>query len=188
MDKRIKSFHYAWTKEWGAGHPDDPPRRRANSRRGHGTFESDRPPIAGVVGRESGEVRLDVIETASLVELDAVIDGACLGGTTVNTDEWSGYNRVGKRHGRVHRTVDHSGPKSTWAIDLDGDGVREVHCNTLEGLWTGVRNFLRPFRGVSKWFLAQYVAVIQWGYNLKEVTDEFIRVLLATPPSTCFPS
>ena len=37
---------------------DDPPRRRANSRRGHGTFDTDRPPIAGVVGRESGEVRL----------------------------------------------------------------------------------------------------------------------------------
>jgi hypothetical protein len=66
--------------------------------------------------------------------------------------------------------------------------VREVHSNTLEGLWTGVRNFLRPFRGVSKWFLAQYVAVIQWGHNLKEVTDEFMRVLLGIPPSTCFPS
>jgi transposase-like protein len=168
--------------------PDDPPRRRANSRRGHGTFATDRPPIAGVVGRESGELRLDVIATASLIELDDVVDQACLGGTTVNTDEWNGYNRVGKRHGRVHRTVDHSGPKSTWAIARDGDGVREVHCNTLEGLWTGVRNFLRPFRGVSKWFLAQYVAIFQWGYNLKAVTDEFMRVLLGVPASTCFPS
>jgi transposase len=168
--------------------PDDPPRRRANSRRGHGTFDTDRPPIAGVVGRQSGEVRLDVIETASMVELDDVVDNACLGETTVNTDEWNGYNRIGKRHGRIHRTVDHSGPKSTWAIDADGDGVREVHCNTLEGLWTGVRTFLRPFRGVSKWFLAQYVAVFQWGYNLKSVTDEFMRVLLMIPPSTGFPS
>jgi hypothetical protein len=106
----------------------------------------------------------------------------------VNTDEWSGYNRIGERHRRVHRTVDHSGPKSTWAIDADGDGVREVHCNTLEGLWTGLRNFLRPFRGVSRWFLAQYVAVFRWGYNLKSVTDEFMRVLLRVPPSTCFPT
>jgi hypothetical protein len=96
-----------------------------------------------------------VIESARMVELDDVIDDACLEGTTVNTDEWSGSNRVGTRQGRAHRTVDHSGPKDTWAIDADGDGVREVHCNTLEGLWTGVRNFLRPFRGVSKWFLAQ---------------------------------
>jgi transposase len=30
--------------------------------------------------------------------------------------------------------------------------VREIHCNTQEGLWTGLRNFLRLFRGVSKWY------------------------------------
>jgi hypothetical protein len=124
-----------------------------------------------VVGRESGEVRLDVIETASMVELDDVVDNACLEATAVNIDEWNGYNRIGKRHGRVHRTVDHSGPKWTWALDADGDGLREVHRNTLEGLWTGVRNFLRPSRGVSKWFLAQYVAVFRWGYHLKKVKN-----------------
>jgi transposase len=117
-----------------------------------------------------------------------VVDNACREGTTVNTDEWSGYNRIGERHGRVPRAVDHSGPQCTWAIDPDGDGVREVHCDTLEGLWTDVRNYLRPFRGVSKWSLAQYVAVFQGGYNLKEVTDEFMRALLGIPPSTCFPS
>ena len=48
--------------------------------------------------------------------------------------EWNGYDRVGVRHGRAHQTVDHSGPKGTWAIDADGDGVREVHGNTQEGL------------------------------------------------------
>jgi transposase len=138
-----------------------------------------------VVGRESGEVRLDVIATASMVELDDVVDNACLGETAVNTDEWNGSNRVGRRHGRVHRTVDHAGPKWTWARDADGDGVRELHCKTREGLWTGARNFLRPFRGVSEWFLAQYVAVFQWGYHRKEVTDELRRVLLGIPPSTC---
>jgi transposase len=168
--------------------PDDPPRRRATSRRGHGTFDTDRPPIASVVGRGSGEVRWDVIESAGMIEWDDVIDDACLRGTTGNTDEWNGSNRVGRRPGRVHRTVDHSGPKSPWAIDAEGDGVREVHCNTLEGLSTGLRNFVRPFRGVSKWFLAQYLAVFQWGYNLKTATHEFMRVLLGIPPSTSFPS
>ena len=28
-----------------------------------------------------------------------------------------------------------------------------MHDNTLEGLWTGLRNFLRPFRGVNKVYL-----------------------------------
>ena len=34
--------------------PEDPPRRRANKARGHGTWENDRPPVCGVVGREEG--------------------------------------------------------------------------------------------------------------------------------------
>lgn len=37
--------------------PTDPPRRRANKQKGHGTYEKDRPPIIGTVGRESGQVR-----------------------------------------------------------------------------------------------------------------------------------
>jgi len=64
--------------------------------------------------------------------------------------------------------------------------VREIHCNTQEGLWTGLRNFLRPFRGVSKWYLAQYVAIFQWCHNIKEVIDEFLRTLLGKRPSTEF--
>src|SRR3954453_20205677 len=55
--------------------PDDPPRRRANSRRGHGTFANDRPPVAGVVGRESGEIRLEVVESSGSAELGEVVDG-----------------------------------------------------------------------------------------------------------------
>jgi transposase len=106
-----------------------------------------------------------------------------LEGTVVNTDEWKGYNGLPGRK-RGPRSVDHSGPKSTWARDDDGDGVREVHCDTQEGLWTGVRNFLRPFRGVSKWYRAQYQAIFQWGYNIKSVTDELLRILLGIRPGT----
>ena len=53
---------YQNAREKGIPHddPGDPPRRRANTRRGHGTFATDRPPVAGVVGRESGEARMEV--------------------------------------------------------------------------------------------------------------------------------
>ena len=40
--------------------PSDPPRRRANKRKGRGTYANDRPPILGTVGRQSGQVRLRV--------------------------------------------------------------------------------------------------------------------------------
>jgi hypothetical protein len=42
--------------------------------------------------------------------------------------------------------------------DDDGDGIRKVHTNTTEGIWSGLRTFLRVFRGVSKHFLSGYVA------------------------------
>ena len=44
--------------------PEDPPRRRANKVRGHGTWENDRPPVLGIVGRGSGHVQLTVKKTA----------------------------------------------------------------------------------------------------------------------------
>jgi transposase len=157
--------------------PEDPPRRRANKARGHGTMDNDRPPVIGVVGRESAKVRLDVVEHSDQETLDKFVVNMTKPGTLVNTDEWAGYDRLpAKGRGRV--AVCHAPGKREWARDDDGDGVREVHNNTMEGLWTGLRNYLRPFRGVNKWFLGQYVAMFEWSYNIKEATSDFLRALL----------
>ncbi len=165
--------------------PNDPPRRRANKRRGHGTWNSDRPPICGVVGRQSGQVRLRVEHHSDRATLGTVVRKATWPGVTVNTDEWGGYSGLVKM-GRGHATVCHA--KKEWARDDDGDGIREVHDNTLEGLWTGLRNFLRPFRGVSKKYLYQYVALHEWGYNVKRATLGFLRALLGVESATrCHP-
>jgi transposase len=91
------------------------------------------------------------------------------------TDDWDGYNPLGRRD-RGHATVKHN--RGEFARDDDGDCVREVHCNSLEGIRTGLRNFLRPFRGVNKMYLEQYVVVFEWCHNLKKVTGEFLRVQL----------
>jgi transposase-like protein len=78
---------------------------------------------------------------------------------------------------RKHVTVCHGQGKRVWARDEHGDGIREVHNNTIEGLWTGLRNFLRPFRGANKIYLHQYLAAHEWAHNLKEVTLDFVRIL-----------
>ncbi len=78
--------------------------------------------------------------------------------------------------GPTRRSVNHS--TGEWARDADEDGRVEVHCNTIEGIWTGLRNFLRPFRGVHKKYLAQYVAMFEWTHDLKSVTGEFLRMLM----------
>ena len=59
------------------------------------------------------------------------------------------------------------------------DGVREVHVNTIEGLWTTARNFLRPFRGVHKKCLKYYLAMCEHKINLKRINPKFISQLVA---------
>ncbi len=56
-------------------------------------------------------------------------------------------------------------------MTVSPDGVREVHVNTIEGFWQGLRNFLRRFRGVSKWTLSNYVALYQFTYNARRIAD-----------------
>ena len=157
--------------------PDDPPRRRANKRRGHGTMENDRPPVVGVVGRQSGEGRFEVVDNADQKTLENVVTSENQADATVYTDEWSGYSHLPEL-GRKHSTVCHAPGQREWARDDDGDGVREVHVNTLEGIWTGVRNFLRIFRGVNKNYLGQYIGIFEWGYKIKTVALVFIRAFL----------
>ncbi len=99
----------------------------------------------------------------------------------VYTDEWRSYDHLPEM-GRGHATVCHT--VGEWARDDDGDGIREVHDNTLEGMWTGLRNHLRIFRGVNKVYLHQYVAIFEWAYNVKRATLEFLRALLGIKPST----
>src|SRR5580693_7398358 len=131
------------------GDPADPPRRRANNVKGHGTWELDRPPVLGVLGRASGEIRLTVAHRNSRAALQPLVEAWTCLGCIVNTDEWVAYDLL-PHHGRQRAKVKHSRPNPEYARDDDGDGVREVHCNGLEGIWTGLRNFLRTFRGVAK--------------------------------------
>jgi transposase len=153
--------------------PLDPPRRRANKRRGHGTYENDRPPVVGTVGRQSGHCRLPVRHHTDGKTLQKHVQGYTKKEATCYTDEWQGYNRLN----RTHSTVCHG--QKEWARDDDGDGVREVHVNTIEGLWTTARNFLRPFRGVHKKRLKYYLAMCEHKINLKRISPKFVSQLVA---------
>lgn len=48
----------------------------------------------------------------------------------------------------------------------------------MEGFWTGLRNFLRLFRGVNKEHLSRCLAVDEWVSNLKRVTADFLRAMM----------
>ncbi len=148
--------------------PLDPPRRRANKQRGKGTYDNDRPPIVGTVGRESGQVRLRVVKNTTGETLVTHVHQFTLAQTQLCTDESASYNHVMRPHATVCQ----------WARDDDGDGVREVHVNTTEGMWTDVRNFLRPFKGIHKDYLSSYIAIFEFKRNLKRIHPVFIASLV----------
>ena len=162
----------------GPAEDDDdqtPPRSRANKRRGRGTKATDRPPIVGLVGRETNQVRLEVCPDAQQETVIPLVKAATQPEATVYSDEAHTYQPLADTN-RHHHTVRHS--EREWARDDDGDGVNEVHTNTIEGLWTQWRNFMRPFRGLHQNYLAQYALIFEWAHNLDTLTFDCLRSLL----------
>lgn len=129
--------------------------------------------MVGTIGRRSGQCRLRVCAQTDSLTLQQHVHGYTKQRATCYTDEWRGYNQVR----RTRSTVCHG--QHEWARDDAGDGVREVHINTIEGLWTTARNFLRPFRGVHKKYLKYYLAMCEHRINLKRISPKFIAQLVA---------
>ena len=152
--------------------PDDPPRCRANKRRGCGAYANDRPPILGTVGRETGQVRLRVVADTKGETLREHSHHFTRGEAIVNTDEYQSYNGIERERDPVcHGSKEYA---------RDGDGFYEVHCNSVEGMRTSVRNFLRTFKGVHKRYLFGYIAICEFSRNLKQVTPDFISQFVQT--------
>jgi transposase len=148
----------------------DPPRRRANKRKGHGTFANDRPLIISIISRETGEQRFWVGDHADRRTCQALITKNILAdGTQLYTDAWQSDRG---RH-PAHATVRHG--IHEWARDDNGDGQREVHGHTCEGAGAALRTYLQAFRGVHKRYLHLYVAMYEAMVNTKRVTPQLIR-------------
>jgi len=77
--------------------------------------------------------------------------------TLVYTDEYSMYARLCV-WGYNHKHVNHE--RGEYARDEDGDGLCEVHVNTMEGFWSLLRSWLRPHRGISQEKLPLYLGFI----------------------------
>ncbi len=83
--------------------------------------------MIGTVGRNSSQVRLRVIHHTDSDTLEHHVHQLTWKDSHLTTDEWPSYNQVQ----RTHSTVQQS--QKEWARDDDGDGIREVHTNTIEG-------------------------------------------------------
>ena len=96
--------------------------------------------------------------------IQPIIQATVAAGALIHTDEDDIDARL-ETGGYRHKTVCHA--RGEYARDEDGDGFCEVHGNTIEGLWSLRRSWLRPHRAISQDKLPLYRAFFQFVHNAR---------------------
>ena len=94
------------------------------------------------------------LENVQQKTIEPLIKKALIPGTLIYTDEYNIYGRL-EAWGYAHAVVHHG--QGEFARDDDQDGFCEVQVNTIEGLWSLLRSWLRPHRGISQEKLPLYL-------------------------------
>jgi len=145
-------------------------------------LEKEKPPILGMIQR-GGQVVMRMLANVQQQTIQPILEATIAPGTTVYTDEYDIYRRLAD-WGYEHRTVCHS--QGEYARDEDGDGFHEVHVNTMEGVWSLLRSWLRPHRGISQENLPLYLTFFELTHNLRQRGKALFGSLIAmlVKPST----
>jgi transposase-like protein len=156
-------------------------RRRLKGQRGRGTAANDKPPILGMIQR-GGEIVLKMLDNVQQKTIQPLIEQHVKKGSLIYTDEYNIYCRL-EDWGYSHQTVNHS--IGEYARDDDGDGFHEVHVNTVEGLWSLLRSWLRPHRGISQKKLPLYLGFFEFIHNVrlrgKALLPSLVALLVSAP-------
>jgi hypothetical protein len=150
---------------------DREPRQRGIQLRGRATAATGRPPILGLVQRRdkadqdapAAQVYLEVLENVRTATSKPIIIAKVKGGAQFFTDEYNIYHFT--KADSDHRTVNHGAGEYA---RRDPDGAC-VHCNTMEGIGSGLRNFLDRFKGISQRFLHLRVVRYEFLHNHKHL-------------------
>jgi transposase len=133
--------------------------------------------------QRGGQVVMRMLANVQQKTIQPILEAAITLGTIVYTDEYDIYSRL-TDWGYKHQTVCHS--KGEYARDEDGDGFHEIHVNTMEGVWSLLRSWLRPHRGISQENLPLYLAFFEFTHNVRQRGKALFASLIATlvNPST----
>lgn len=115
--------------------------------------------------QRGGNVVMRMLENVQQITIRPAIEVFIAPGTMVYTDEYDIYFRLDD-WGYTHETVCHN--KGEYARDDDADGFHEIHVNTMEGVWSLLRSWLRPHRGISQEKLPLYLAFFELVHNARK--------------------
>lgn len=153
-----------------------PRRRGLKGKPGRGTLFGEKPPVLGMIER-GGLLVLKMLPNVQIKTIEPVIRGTVEVGSKTYTDEYNIYGRL-ERWGYVHETVNHG--MGEYARDNDGDGFCEVHVNTIEGVWSLLRSWLRPHRGISQEKLPLYLGFFEFVHNVRKRGRTLLQSLVQT--------
>lgn len=135
--------------------------------------------------QRNGQVVMQMLPNVQQKTIRPLLEATIQTGATLYTDEYTIYGRL-HAWGYVHKSVTHA--KGEYARDEDDDGFHEVHTNTIEGVWSLLRSWLRPHRGISQEKLPLYLAFFEFVYNARKRGQALLAALLHTLLAPCNPS
>lgn len=110
------------------------------------------------IKNENKSLFLLPIEKRNVNDIDVIIKKYVKRGTTIYTDLWKGYNNL-KNIGYKHMTVNHSKNFK--------DPATNVHTNTIEGTWNGLKQSIPP-RNRNKKDILLFLREYQWRKRNRE--------------------
>jgi transposase-like protein len=122
-----------------------------------------------------GQVVINMLANVQQKAIEPLINETIAPGTLVYTDEDSMYARL-YAWGYAHKSVNHG--RSEYARDEDGDGLCEVHVNTMEGFWSLLRSWLRPHRGISQEKLPLYLGFFEFVHIVRKRGKALLHALI----------
>ena len=126
--------------------------------------------------QRGGQVMLRMLANVQQATIKPIIEATIATDSLTYTDEYNIYARLAA-WGYRHKTVCHG--QGEYARDEDGDGFCEVHVNTIEGLWSLLRSWLRPHRGISQEKLPDYLGFFQFVHNARRRGKALLSALIA---------
>ena len=127
--------------------------------------------------QRGGQVVMQMLADVRQRTIRPIIEARVAKGARVHTDEYDIYARL-EAWGYRHKTVCHG--RGEYARDEDGDGFCEVHVNTMEGVWSLLRSWLRPHRGIAQEKLPLYLGFFQFVHNARRRGKALLGELIAT--------
>lgn len=141
-------------------------------------MKNDKPPVLGFIERK-GRLVIRLLDNVKQKTIKPIFEQVVKRQTLVYTDEYCIYSKL-TQWGYEHKAVCHS--KGEYARDEDGDGFCEVHVNTQEGIWSVLRSWLRPHRGISQEKMPLYLAFFEFVFNAKRrgkaILEDLFRTIL----------